>query len=264
MERTYENRFEDRLELTEDTDVKLVFDTRASGSQMIFLESGVKQIRLKLEAEPYSYVKVFLQNKTDGEIQIEINADIKKDARIDLGFLDLQDGLTELTLKGDLLEQGAAMEYWSGQLCLDGSKKINNIDINSLSGHTYGMMHNFAVCLDKGGYRTAASGRIGNGCPGSESHQETRVLTLGQKHNVQVIPILYIDENDVKASHALTIGQPDASQLYYLQSRGLSARQAMGLLSIGYFKPVIGMIDDEELRNQTSSEMESRVGLYEY
>ena len=75
---------------------------------------------------------------------------------------------------------------------------------------------------------------------------------------------LYIDENDVKASHALTIGQPDADQLYYLQSRGLSTRQAVGLLSIGYFKPVISLIEDESAREAIESRMEERVGLYEY
>ena len=77
-----------------------------------------------------------------------------------------------------------------------------------------------------------------------------------------VIPLLLIDENDVKASHALTIGQPDADQLYYLQSRGLSTKQAVGLLSVGYFLPVIDLVEDEELKDSLRQEMESKVGLY--
>ena len=77
-----------------------------------------------------------------------------------------------------------------------------------------------------------------------------------------MIPLLLIDENDVKASHALTIGQPDEDQLYYLQSRGLTTKQAVGLLSIGYFLPVIELIDNEEEKVQLRQEMESKVGLY--
>ena len=73
---------------------------------------------------------------------------------------------------------------------------------------------------------------------------------------------ILIDENDVKASHALTIGQPDADQLYYLQSRGLSTKQAVGLLSVGYFLPVIDLVEDEELKDSLRQEMESKVGLY--
>ena len=60
------------------------------------------------------------------------------------------------------------------------------------------------------------------GCAQAQSHQTTRVLTLGKDHTAKVIPLLLIDENEVKASHALSIGQPDEEQLYYLCSRGLS------------------------------------------
>ena len=56
--------------------------------------------------------------------------------------------------------------------------------------------------------------RIVKGAHASESHQTTRVLTLSDHHNSEVVPVLYIDENDVKASHATTLGQPDENQLY--------------------------------------------------
>ena len=78
------------------------------------------------------------------------------------------------------------------------------------------------------------------------------------------LPILYIDEDDVKASHALSVGQPDAEQLYYLNSRGLTMRQAIGLLSVGYFKPILELIEDEELKEKIAQETEERVGMYEY
>ena len=107
-----------------------------------------------------------------------------------------------------------------------------------------------------------ANGNIKKGCFDAQSHQATRVLTLGQGHKTKVIPLLLIDENDVKASHALTIGQPDADQLYYLQSRGLSTKQAVGLLSVGYFLPVIDLVEDEELKDSLRQEIESKVGLY--
>ena len=123
-------------------------------------------------------------------------------------------------------------------------------------------MKNFSVLLDKGQYEMVANGNIKKGCVEAQSHQATRVLTLGQGHKTKVIPLLLIDENDVKASHALTIGQPDEDQLYYLQSRGLTTKQAVGLLSVGYFLPVIELIDNEEEKVQLRQEMESKVGLY--
>ena len=107
-----------------------------------------------------------------------------------------------------------------------------------------------------------ANGNIENGCHESQSHQKTRVLTLSKGHTAKVTPLLLIGENQVKASHALSIGQPNEEQLYYLQSRGLSKQQALGLLSIGYFMPVIHQIEDENQQILLQSEMERKVGLY--
>lgn len=262
MDRTYTNRFEDRIEA--DQDLHLVFDQRASGSVLIFLSGHPESLKIRLEAKEYSYSKIFIQNCVDSELKIELQADVEGDAKIDLGFLDLQDTPVQLKAIGELNRQGATMNLYTAQLCLFEKEKKANVDINSNVAHTYGNIHNFAVCFDGGKYEMVAAGRIVKGAYGSESHQETRVLTMGKNHKCLAIPILYIDENDVKASHALTIGQPDEDQLYYLQSRGLNTRQAMGLLSIGYFKPVLRLIDDEALRGELERETEARVGMYEH
>ena len=162
----------------------------------------------------------------------------------------------------DLKEQGAEYEILSGQLCQEHIKKVCDMEVRHNAPHTNGQMKNFAVLFDYGQYQMIANGNIKKGCFDAQSHQATRVLTLGQGHKTKVIPLLLIDENDVKASHALTIGQPDADQLYYLQSRGLSTKQAVGLLSVGYFLPVIDLVEDEELKDSLRQEMESKVGLH--
>ncbi len=132
----------------------------------------------------------------------------------------------------------------------------------SETDHTFGKMHNFAVLHRAADYDMVAAGKIVKGARGSESHQETRVLTLDADHKTRVLPILYIDENEVKASHAMTVGQPDADQMYYLESRGLSNLQAMSLLSIGYFMPVISLAGSEDLRHRLREDLERKAGLY--
>ena len=44
--------------------------------------------------------------------------------------------------------------------------------------------------------------------------------------------------------------------------RGLSKQQAMGLLSVGYFLPVLDLVEDKELYESLRTYMESKVGLY--
>ena len=107
-----------------------------------------------------------------------------------------------------------------------------------------------------------ACGKIVKGAHDSASHQASRVLTLSNQQSSEVIPLLLIDENDVKASHATTLGQPDENQLYYLQSRGLSRSQALGLLTVGYLMPISDLFDDATYHDEMKNEIEKRVGLH--
>ena len=123
-------------------------------------------------------------------------------------------------------------------------------------------MENYAVVEEGGQYRMEATGKIIKGAREKNSHQKTRVLTMSERHSSEVVPVLLIDENDVKASHATTLGQPDENQLYYLQTRGLSRRQALGLLTVGYIMPITELFDQEEVRTALKDEIEMKVGLH--
>ena len=265
MELMLKDQFSQTLRLTEpQEEVRLVFERRSFGNVSIFMEAEVKSLSLYIEGKPDCNAKVFLQNcSKQEEAEVILLTDVDRDASVQFGLLDLENTKPKTRLHGYLHDQGAALDIYTGQLCMAGSDKNNEVKIVHDTGHTSGHIHNFAVCFDEGKYFMAADGTIKKGCSQSESHQETRVLTMGTKHKAEVIPILYIDEDDVKASHALTIGQPDEAQLYYLQSRGLTKEQAMGLLAIGYFMPVIDLVDDEDMHEKLRFEMEEKAGLYE-
>jgi Fe-S cluster assembly protein SufD len=49
------------------------------------------------------------------------------------------------------------------------------------------------------------------------------------------VPNLDIDENDVRCSHASTVGPIDDEQLYYLESRGVEPAVAERLIVLGFF-----------------------------
>ena len=85
---------------------------------------------------------------------------------------------------------------------------------------------------------------------------------MTHQHKCKVDPILLIDEDQVKASHAMTLGQMDENQLYYLMSRGLNTQQALGLLSIGYLMPITQFFEDDEMNMKMKEEMEKKVGLH--
>ena len=76
----------------------------------------------------------------------------------------------------------------------------------------------------------------------SDAYQANRSLILSPKAKADSIPKLEIEANDVRCTHGATMGQVDADQLFYLQSRGFSLKEAQNTLVHGFFQPVIDRI----------------------
>lgn len=68
----------------------------------------------------------------------------------------------------------------------------------------------------------------------TNSFLEERVLILSDHARAEAIPNLEIEANDVKCSHAATIGKIDEEQLFYLESRGLPKQKATHLIAKGF------------------------------
>jgi Fe-S cluster assembly protein SufD len=68
--------------------------------------------------------------------------------------------------------------------------------------------------------------------------QTNRNLVLTEGAGAESIPNLKIEANDVKCSHASTVGPIDEQQLYYLESRGVSPQDAERLVVLGFFEDV--------------------------
>jgi Fe-S cluster assembly protein SufD len=63
---------------------------------------------------------------------------------------------------------------------------------------------------------------------------ELRVLTLDKTARAVAEPELEIEANNVKASHAASVGQVDRQQILYLQSRGLGEDEAKAEIVEGW------------------------------
>ena len=68
--------------------------------------------------------------------------------------------------------------------------------------------------------------------------QTNRNLVLTEGAGAESIPNLEIEANDVKCSHASTVGPIDEDQLYYLETRGVRPEEAERLIVLGFFDDV--------------------------
>jgi len=70
-----------------------------------------------------------------------------------------------------------------------------------------------------------------------EAFLRQSVLLVGENSRAEAIPELEIESNEVKASHAATVGRIDEEQLFYLQSRGLTREEAQDLIIKVFLSP---------------------------
>lgn len=81
--------------------------------------------------------------------------------------------------------------------------------------------------------------KIREDAKGSNAFQTNRNLTLSEGAWAESVPNLDIATNDVKCSHASTVGPVDVEQRYYLESRGVPPEIAERLVVLGFFNEVL-------------------------
>ncbi|MDQ0857525.1 Fe-S cluster assembly protein SufD [Bacillus sp. V2I10] len=102
-------------------------------------------------------------------------------------------------------------------------------------------------------------GKIEHGASKSNAEQESRVLMLSEKARGDANPILLIDEDDVTAGHAASVGRVDPLQLYYLMSRGIPKVEAERLVIHGFLAPVVRVLPIEGVKKQLVEVIERKV-----
>lgn len=102
--------------------------------------------------------------------------------------------------------------------------------------------------------------KIEHGATRSNGEQAEKVLMLSPKARGDANPILLIDEDDVMAGHAASVGQVNPEQVHYLMSRGISRAQAERLIIYGFLAPVVSDIPLEQLQTRLQELVERKVG----
>jgi Fe-S cluster assembly protein SufD len=82
---------------------------------------------------------------------------------------------------------------------------------------------------------------------GSSAFQTNRIIKLSERAWADSVPNLDIENNDVKCSHASTVGPIDADQRFYLESRGIPTAVAERLIVTGFFDDVLAKMPAKHL-----------------
>jgi len=94
--------------------------------------------------------------------------------------------------------------------------------------------------ISKDGGRTSYRGlvRVEDDAYGCKSHVQCDALILDEDSISDTYPYMEVGSCDAAVGHEATVSQVADEQLFYLQSRGLTEEQAMGMVVNGFIEPV--------------------------
>jgi Fe-S cluster assembly protein SufD len=93
----------------------------------------------------------------------------------------------------------------------------------------------------------------------TDAYQTNRNLVLSAKARADSLPNLEIQADDVRCSHAATVGQLDEEEIFYLLSRGIPKGEAIRLVVFGFFAEVLDQLPLEGVRGELLRAVERKL-----
>ncbi len=109
--------------------------------------------------------------------------------------------------------------------------------------------------------------RVAKDAQKTDGQQMSRALLLSRKAEVDAKPELEIYADDVVCAHGATVGELDATQLFYLTSRGIPEAKARAMLIEAFLIDAIDSVEIDslaEILRETATRWMAQTGLTTY
>jgi Fe-S cluster assembly protein SufD len=202
---------------------------------------------------------VLVQRWAEGVVgHLTQRAVVERDARFLGASAGLGGAVAKLDLGGVLAGPGARSELVGVSLPEKRQHHDHHTVHQHTSGHTSSNIDFKVAVTDRA--RSAYTGliRIEEDAAASEAFQENRNLLLSERARADTIPELEILTDDVSCSHGATAAPVDPEQIFYLQSRGISAGSALRLVVQGFVETTLQLMPDN-LRGELEDLLEDRL-----
>lgn len=184
---------------------------------------------------------------------------VGQNAYVDWSIGLMNSGNTVADFDTDLYGEGAHSEIKVVDITTGRQQQGVNTRVTNYGKHSIGHINQRGVIMDRSRLIFNGIGHIIKGASGSNAEQQNRVLMMSSKAHGDANPILLIDENDVLAGHAASVGQVDQKQLYYLMSRGIDKKTAQRMVIRGFLGDVLVSIPSKMIREQLIQTIERKL-----
>lgn len=155
-------------------------------------------------------------------------------------------GSGEIVVNAKLVGRGAKLNVIGAFLLANNDEVRVEINIDHVATDTTSDTVIKSVLSDRavGGFFGLV--KILKGARNTNTFFREDALLLSGNAKAEAVPSLEIDENEVKAGHASTVGPVDPEMLFYLLSRGITQKIARKLIVQGYIDVVSRQLPEKE------------------
>lgn len=162
-----------------------------------------------------------------------------------------------------LMEPGARGEVLSIAFASKGQHQDAGAKIVHLAPHTSSLITSKSISKAGGvnSFRSLLS--IAKGCTHVKSNVQCDALLLDDRSRSDTYPTIKVDEPSATLAHEAKVGKISTDEIFYLTSRGLSEKDAITLIVMGFIQPFTKSLPLEyavELNRLIELEMEGTVG----
>ena len=205
--------------------VSLVFDGTSAGEAIVGLSTRIfvgRNAQLHLTITQTALQDTIVLD--DLGIELDENARLSIDQNV-FGGAQAFEGCA-VDLRGDQAQATLATHYLGQQQ----QKRDFNFLMRHRGKHTTSTMEANGVLADQSLKTLRGTIDFVRGCQGAEASELETVLLTDKTAINRSVPVILCGEDDVAGNHGATIGSMNPEQLFYLESRGLSAKQAQAML----------------------------------
>jgi Fe-S cluster assembly protein SufD len=185
-------------------------------------------------------------------------ATVGQDGNMEWIVADLSDGRIISKSTTNLKENGGHVDVKSVAFGAGEMRSNITAEVLHVGTHTTSDIQARSVMKDKATSILNSITKIEKGASKSDGQQTGKVLMLDPEARGDANPILLIDENDVTAGHAASVGRIDPLTLFYLMSRGISKDEASKLIIRGFLDTIVSDIPSAALRESIHETIEGK------
>jgi Fe-S cluster assembly protein SufD len=188
-------------------------------------------------------------------------ATVGRDAHFRHIVVSLGGKVIRLNPSTHLIASGADAELFGLYFADAGQHIEQRVYVDHVAEHTKSRV-NYKGALNGDGAHTVWVGDvlIGAKAAGTDTYEQNRNLVLSEGTRADSIPNLEIETGDILgAGHASATGRFDDEQLFYLQARGITEREARRLVVLGFLSEIVQKVDAGELQDRLKLAIEAEL-----